>query len=205
MIIRPYTLADYTDVTEIMYEAFGPVIPTLKGMEEDKAKIIMQDIGFVPKTPHEGFYIAEDQEGVLGFIVFVHSAQVHRKKDDGLALSKAIQKHGLSTVLKNVFTALCFQYEPPAFACYIDMIAVKPSARGKGVGSKLLKKAEDMANEVHHVTTMELQVLGDNPRAKALYERLGYTDRQVVNSWLSEKLAGIEGWTHMQKKIKPVG
>ena len=54
---------------------------------------------------------------------------------------------------------------------YIDQVMVTATARGKGVGSKLLEWAESRARE-HKSTVMVLEVLNGNP-AKGLYERFG--------------------------------
>ena len=58
------------------------------------------------------------------------------------------------------------------FAGYIQTIAVVPDARGGGVGSALIRFAEErIFSEFRNVF---LCVSSFNPRARALYERLGY-------------------------------
>ena len=51
------------------------------------------------------------------------------------------------------------------------MVAVDPSARGKGIGAKIIKQSFDLANG-----DVKLHVEYDNP-AKRLYERLGMTSK----------------------------
>ncbi len=53
-------------------------------------------------------------------------------------------------------------------------IAVLKSHRGKGVGSDLLETFIDWARKHPEVRRLELEVLGNNPKAKALYERFGF-------------------------------
>mmetsp|Transcript_20736 Transcript_20736/g.37217 ORF Transcript_20736/g.37217 Transcript_20736/m.37217 type:complete len:199 (+) Transcript_20736:88-684(+) len=61
--------------------------------------------------------------------------------------------------------------------CYIEWLAVLPEARGKGVGTKLLKWAEEMAIG-RKATHMTLGVIRGNP-AIHLYEREGFaTDKE---------------------------
>ncbi|HYK91619.1 MAG TPA: N-acetyltransferase [Acidobacteriota bacterium] len=56
---------------------------------------------------------------------------------------------------------------------YIASIEVVPEFRGKGVGSRLLSFAEDLfRGEAKHIF---LCVSSFNPRARALYERHGYS------------------------------
>lgn len=59
---------------------------------------------------------------------------------------------------------------------YIDSLAVLPQFRGQGIGSALLTAAERQA-EAHGLGRCSLFVTQINPRAKQLYERMGY---QVV-------------------------
>lgn len=54
---------------------------------------------------------------------------------------------------------------------YIDQVMVNSTARGKGVGMKLLEWAETLARE-HKCTALALEVLNGNP-AMRLYERFG--------------------------------
>lgn len=56
--------------------------------------------------------------------------------------------------------------------CYVDHMGVEPSARGKGVGNLLLKRA-DYEARLRNCTIMYLHVTTNN-RAKNLYEREGY-------------------------------
>jgi L-phenylalanine/L-methionine N-acetyltransferase len=53
-------------------------------------------------------------------------------------------------------------------------IFVAPEWQGKGIGRKLLSTCIDWADNWAHVLRIELQVHADNPRAKALYESLGF-------------------------------
>lgn len=49
-----------------------------------------------------------------------------------------------------------------------------PEGRGRGIGEALLRAAERVAAE-HGATEMRLEVRPDNDRARALYERLGFS------------------------------
>ena len=59
-----------------------------------------------------------------------------------------------------------------AFVGYIQTIAVTPEARGTGVGSELVKFAEERIFSSY--PNVFMCVSSFNPRARALYERLGY-------------------------------
>ena len=52
---------------------------------------------------------------------------------------------------------------------------VSPTARGRGVGDRLIEEVERWARE-HGARTLRLSVMPDNSRAAVLYERHGFTD-----------------------------
>jgi predicted N-acetyltransferase YhbS len=80
--------------------------------------------------------------------------------------------------------------EPELRAAYpgaplLNHLEVRPELRGHGIGTALVQACEDAAHERGY----HLIVLGvglDNPRAKSLYERLGYRDWRggpIVARW----------------------
>ena len=58
---------------------------------------------------------------------------------------------------------------------YIETLAVSPSARGKGVGTQLLKWCEATARSRSGIDYLYLSVINGN-RAKGLYERFGFVE-----------------------------
>ena len=62
---------------------------------------------------------------------------------------------------------------------YLYCLKVEASARRRGVGSALMKAAEAVAAR-HGAAAVELEVAADNPAAKAMYARLGYSEKKVV-------------------------
>jgi len=66
----------------------------------------------------------------------------------------------------------CDLHKPKENECYVDWLAVLPNARGMGVGTKLLKWAEEKAL-ARGCTKMTLGVINGNP-AINLYLRTGY-------------------------------
>jgi ribosomal protein S18 acetylase RimI-like enzyme len=66
---------------------------------------------------------------------------------------------------------------PQGFVAYM---AVKPGARGEGVGAALLAAAEDEARR-RRLPYMALMVTEENEAARRLYERAGYrTERRLL-------------------------
>ncbi len=80
------------------------------------------------------------------------------------------------------------EHRPAEDELYVDGVAVSPVVRGQGIGSRLLREAEVIAGECG-LRWLRLDVIDTNPRAQALYERLGYRVTRV------EKTYGMERWT----------
>ena len=75
---------------------------------------------------------------------------------------------------------------------------VHPDQRSKGVGTQLLDKAHELARRMGY-TSIGLGVGVDNHRARALYERLGYSDAGVdeyVDRWQYTDRDGRRWWEH---------
>jgi ribosomal protein S18 acetylase RimI-like enzyme len=63
---------------------------------------------------------------------------------------------------------------------FIAYMAVEPSVRGGGIGSRLLAAAEDEARR-RGLPYVGLMVTEDNAAARAMYERAGYlTERRLL-------------------------
>jgi ribosomal protein S18 acetylase RimI-like enzyme len=58
-------------------------------------------------------------------------------------------------------------------ALVVHRLAIDPSAQGKGLAGKLMQFAYEVAGKLRYAT-IRLDAFASNPRAVALYERLGY-------------------------------
>ncbi|MGC4941785.1 GNAT family N-acetyltransferase [Kribbella sp. DT2] len=67
------------------------------------------------------------------------------------------------------------EVRPPADGVvYLSRIELAASTRGRGIGTALIADVVDRARSVG-ATAVELDVLEHNPRARSLYERVGFT------------------------------
>jgi ribosomal protein S18 acetylase RimI-like enzyme len=64
-----------------------------------------------------------------------------------------------------------------ALECYVAELYVVPSLRGRGLGRVLLEAAMELARE-RGADRMDLGTSEDDIAARALYERLGFTNRE---------------------------
>jgi ribosomal protein S18 acetylase RimI-like enzyme len=58
--------------------------------------------------------------------------------------------------------------------CHLGRLAIAPSRRGQGIGTRLVRELAAQGSRVLAVTECSLFVSPLNPRARALYERLGF-------------------------------
>lgn len=72
----------------------------------------------------------------------------------------------------------------------IYSIAIAPAFRGKGIGRRLILRAEREAT-VRGCRRMRLEVRLDNGAAISLYESLGYTDAQVLPGYYEDGTHGM--------------
>jgi ribosomal protein S18 acetylase RimI-like enzyme len=77
---------------------------------------------------------------------------------------------------------------------YINVLAVQPKFRNRGLGAKLIALAEDTARKAGK-HGCSLIVADKNFGARRLYERQGYTERasrkMVIEDWDTENEAGL--------------
>lgn len=82
----------------------------------------------------------------------------------------------------------------------MDGIAVHSDARGKGVGSYLLKEVATYAKD-HQFNTVRLDVIDINTKAKALYERMGFKSVKTESYPYLKCLLGFSSSTTMALSV----
>lgn len=78
----------------------------------------------------------------------------------------------------------------------MDGIFVTASARGQGVGGLLLSAIKQKARELG-CTSVRLDVIDSNPRARALYERQGFVAQETSSTGLFGYVFGFKSSTRM--------
>ena len=82
----------------------------------------------------------------------------------------------------------------------MDGIAVAPEMRGQGIGTRLLAAVCEHARAGGY-NAVRLDVLDNNPRARALYERKGFVPLRHEALPLLKPLFGFSGVTEMRKTV----
>ena len=78
-------------------------------------------------------------------------------------------------------------------------IAIKEDYRGKGFGQKMMEHLMNKKNQIDDISFV-LDVSELNPRAKALYEKLGFTVKSIEKSKLKNQYGSVANHFRMEKK-----
>ncbi len=109
-------------------------------------------------------------------------------------------RYGRVRGLYRVFLLALLERTPARGELVMDGIAVDPAERSRGIGGLLLREIEAVAVE-QGCRRIRLDVVAENPRARALYERHGFRAVRVQRTpWLRDVL-GFGGVTTMHKAV----
>ncbi len=89
---------------------------------------------------------------------------------------------------------------PQANRGLIYQLGVKPQMRGRGIGEQLVQQLILRAQTLA-LTHVALDVADNNPRARALYLRLGFKPRVIRHGGFQSAFGGIGSHEYMEKPI----
>ena len=179
---RPCQPEDVDAVIPLMYSS-GPeayryvfsVSNEFQALEFLRAAFIKGDGEF----GHRDHIVAVD-DGEVVALVGIRSAEDN--SDYTMAVFKTVfQFYGLFNGLRVLLRGLRFEkiVKPPRNGTLcLHNLGVKEQLRGKGYGQQLIAYFLEQAKK-QHVTVVGLDVAESNPKAKALYLRLGFEVKRV--------------------------
>lgn len=93
-----------------------------------------------------------------------------------------------------------FERETEPGVLLMDGICVSAEARGQGIGTKLLNRIADHARATQH-RAVRLDVIDTNPRARALYERVGFQAMGTTKMGPFARVFGFSSATTMMLDV----
>jgi len=145
---------------------------------------------------YEHVTFAERGTTIIG-MVSSYSSQQHRRSSDGplirAAAWRAPRMGAVTAIAAGLFR---FLGRVPAGDFYLQAIAVDQERRGGGVGSALIRHAEERARSAG-CARIALDVAVDNHGAQKLYERNGF----VVEATSPRSAVLPEGQVHRMAKV----
>ncbi|MEY7976152.1 GNAT family N-acetyltransferase [Streptomyces pilosus] len=178
-------------VAELYWEAFGRKLgPALN--PADKA------VPFIAAHLNTDRAVCALLDGrIVGLAGYQHGGRALTGGSAGAVLRAYGHLRGLHRLL---LLAL-FERRPAPGQLVMDGIAVDPDLRGRGVGSLLIEEVAAVAAE-QDCREIRLDVIDTNPRARALYERRGFT---AVRTEHAPYLRGLLGFGAVTTMRRPVG
>ncbi|WP_370417730.1 GNAT family N-acetyltransferase [Streptomyces sp. QH1-20] len=125
-----------------------------------------------------------------GRLVGLAGYQLGGRAFTGGSASDVLRAYGHLRGLHRLPLLALFERHPAPGQLVMDGIAVDPGLRGRGVGSLLIEEVAAVAAEQGH-REIRLDVIDTNPRARALYERRGFT---AVRTERTPYLRGLLGF-----------
>ena len=174
----------------IYWQAFGRKFPSVfRNLDEAAgflAPALNLDRAFVA-------FVADEPVGVAGF--------KHGEREFVGGSFGGLRRHvGLPRALwATVLAALLYRRRQPD-QLLMDGIAVEPGYRGQGVGSRLLDAVMGHATRLG-LQAVRLDVVDTNPKARRLYERLGFVAIATESTGPLKSLFGFGAATTMVKKV----
>ncbi len=118
-----------------------------------------------------------------------------------IGLPQMIRSYGLSGgSLRYLAMALMLSRSRQPGSLLMDGIAVAPECRGQGIGTQLLQAVCEHAREVG-CRDVRLDVLDNNPRARALYERTGFVAVKERSYPFLQRTFGFSAVTEMRRPV----
>ncbi|MGW7078535.1 GNAT family N-acetyltransferase [Streptomyces sp. NPDC054866] len=139
-----------------------------------------------------------------GQLVGLAGYQLDGRALTGGSAASVLRAYGHLRGLHRVLLLALFERRPSPGQLLMDGIAVDPAMRGRGVGSLLLEEVAAVAAE-KDCREIRLDVIDTNPRAKALYERRGFTPVRTERTPYLRGLMGFGAVTTMRRAVGTVG
>jgi len=174
VLIRPYEEKDYIEMLNVTMELWNLKMSPYTKRDIFTNTNIIKDTGTIPSKINEGIIIAEVDECIAG-VVHLDYCGKRVSKPESLCVLRLIQKYGLFRLLKVREMGRFFEHGVKEDELHIHGIVVSSKFRSMGIGSKLFKEIESIA-EKKNIKKITLEVLDTNVSAYNLYKRLGFKD-----------------------------
>ncbi|CAL9657270.1 GNAT family N-acetyltransferase [Streptomyces sp. Tu 3180] len=135
-----------------------------------------------------------------GQLVGLAGYQLGGRALTGGSASAVLRAYGHLAGLHRLLLLALFERQPAPGQLVMDGIAVAPDVRGRGVGSLLIEEVAAVATE-QDCREIRLDVIDTNPRARALYERRGFTAVRTEHTPYLRRLLGFGAVTTMHRPL----
>ncbi len=203
IMIEPMHPMYNPQVGRLLVHGFRGKFQTLTNMNDDDLALFFEKLfDHFPTEPASQRMVTLQEGEVIGTISVKWKPESDMKQKQVFPSRKSFNQFGRWNLLKMLIGLSLLDHKPQAGECYIADVAVHPDHRSKGVGKLLLQWAQHFAQTEPHLNLLSLHVVGNNPRAKYLYERLSFRTHLQQNSLARHLLFNESKWDYMMMKLK---
>lgn len=173
MNIRPAVKEDAQVAARLLYDALHDIAHQLTGQESEEDAIQVLQQYFEQEEGRLSYHQAliSEVEGNIAGVVITYAGDEAKELDRPIIERLRKIKNDPSITLDK---------EADEDEYYIDTLSVSSSYKGQGIGSALIRAAEERAKERGY-DRIALAVVTDNKRAYSLYLRTGYeVDKDII-------------------------
>ncbi|MFU1479004.1 GNAT family N-acetyltransferase [Roseovarius sp. C7] len=190
--IHPGIPMDQRDRAAALYwEAFGPKLSRVMG-PTPRAEGFLRDL-FDDRFALSAVDARGQLVGLAGF-------KTHEGSLTGGGLGDLARSYGWAGALWRGLVLALLERETLRDVLLMDGICVAREARGQGIGSALLDAILAEARR-HDLPRVRLDVVAENPRARALYERKGFVAAGDSELGLLRHVFGFDRATAMYRSV----
>ncbi|MFT7594652.1 MAG: ribosomal protein S18 acetylase RimI-like enzyme [Paracoccaceae bacterium] len=185
--------AERAQVAGLFWQAFGPKLG--KVMRPEARALAFFETALNP----EFALVARDAQGrLLGLAGF----KTDQGGMAGGSLAQLAQVYGWVGAMWRGMVLSVLERKVQAGVFQMDGIFVDAAARGMGVGTALLQAVADAA-AARGLEQVQLDVIDTNPRARALYERVGFRATSTEQTGPFKWVFGFDSATRMVLPVVP--
>lgn len=184
LVFRPAVAADADAAVPLIYSSGPAAFNYVFGRDDAMAFLRRAFVASDGEFSHRTHVVVEEEGQVVAagaafdgrrMLVFTLAAARQILSHYGLVRALGVIARGLRT--ESVIRP------PKARECYIAHLGVTPGLRGRGIGAQLVRHLLGRVDLALH-DCAALDVASTNPRAEALYARLGFRSEQLRKSRL---------------------
>lgn len=180
---------DRMEIASILQEAFWEKLAWyFKKVSKEEAIILLEEA----LTYNLGFYCKEN-EHIMGVALLSKVGKPFLKIDSNI-------RKKIGWIRGMIFQIFFWGPIGDINILYLEMIAVSPNARGKGIGKKMLDYLKEFA-ESEGAKEISLDVIDNNVGAIKLYKREGFLVTKHIKTKPFTNYMGFEGLCIMKKKL----
>ena len=145
-------------------------------------------------------FVAVDDDRLVGIAGF-HAAD--RSLTGELGLRDLFGRLGVLAGIRAAAVLSLYDRKPRAGQLLMDGIAVDASARGRGVGTRLLEAVREHGRALG-CDSIRLDVIDTNPAARRLYERVGFVATRTERFEFLRRWLGFGASTEMVLRLSKI-